>query len=400
MDNALQSQNAKPIIAITCGDVAGIGPEVVARAIADGALKSACFPLVVGHPGILERACLLANQRLVIRTLRKPPDSDSSFRRTIADAASQGTVLCWNPGDDSVLRTPPRQVSAAAGHAAYLYLIEAIRLARSGIIDAIATAPLNKESLYLGGHPFPGHTEILAEECGVTEFAMMLYLPESRLAPLRMLIKGSDSSRSTATGSTDAGSTGSIPPSTPPSLLSGLSIAHVTLHTSVASVPKMLTVEGVVEKTRLVDQFLIQIGCQRRAIAVCALNPHGGENGLFGGEEKQIIEPAVVAAGNQGVNATGPLPADTLIRRAVSGEFDGVVAMYHDQGHIPVKLIGFDAAVNITLGLPIIRTSPTHGTAFDRAWKAETPADAAGMLEAILMAARLCTRQSQQTPSR
>ena len=137
------------------------------------------------------------------------------------------------------------------------------------------------------------------------------------------------------------------------------------------------------------QEFLTSIGCRRRAIGVCALNPHGGENGLFGIEESSVILPAIRETQSSGWNVAGPLPVDTLFRRAVSGEFDGIVAMYHDQGHIPIKLIGFDSAVNITLGLPIIRTSPTHGTAFDRAWNPDTPADPAGMIEAIRMAARL-----------
>ncbi|MCA9062013.1 MAG: 4-hydroxythreonine-4-phosphate dehydrogenase PdxA, partial [Planctomycetaceae bacterium] len=163
----------------------------------------------------------------------------------------------------------------------------------------------------------------------------------------------------------------------------------VTLHTSIRSVPGLISTESIFQKIKLMDAFLSRIRCERRAIAVCALNPHGGENGLFGDEEARIILPAVEQSRADGVNATGPLPVDTLIRRAVTGEFDGVVAMYHDQGHIPVKLIGFDAAVNITLGLPIIRTSPTHGTAFDRAWQKDKAVDPSGMVESIRMASRL-----------
>ena len=157
-----------------------------------------------------------------------------------------------------------------------------------------------------------------------------------------------------------------------------------------ASVPSLLTTDGIAEKVRLMHGFLGDIGCDRKAIAVCALNPHAGEDGLFGDEERCVIAPAVRRFDNHDINVSGPLPVDTLIRRAVAGEFDGVVAMYHDQGHIPIKLIGFDAAVNITLGLPIVRTSPTHGTAFDRAWNPATPADPSGMVESILTAARLC----------
>jgi 4-hydroxythreonine-4-phosphate dehydrogenase len=201
-----------------------------------------------------------------------------------------------------------------------------------------------------------------------------LHLPETALTAWRQLIRPHAAGHTAADGKV---------------ALCGLSIAHVTLHTSIASVPQLLTQDSIVEKIQLMDSFLQRIRCQRRAIAVCALNPHGGENGLFGDEELHLIRPAVDAGEALVQSVTGPLPVDTLIRRALSGEFDGVVAMYHDQGHIPVKLIGFDAAVNITLGLPIVRTSPTHGTAFDRAWNPQTPAGASGMVEAIRMAAAL-----------
>jgi 4-hydroxythreonine-4-phosphate dehydrogenase len=167
----------------------------------------------------------------------------------------------------------------------------------------------------------------------------------------------------------------------------GLCVAHVTLHTSIASVPGLLSTDAVGETIELVDAFLRRIGCDPPRIAVCALNPHAGEDGLFGDEERRIIAPAVKAAREAGRNAAGPFPADTLIRRAVRGEFDGLVAMYHDQGHIAFKLIGFDRAVNITLGLPIVRTSPSHGTAFDIAWTGQASAE--GLIEAIRIAVLL-----------
>ena len=275
-------------------------------------------------------------------------------------------ICCVNFGGNRGLNAKPREVSADAGDGAFQALGGAIEMARPGIVDAIATAPLNKAALHAAGHTFPGHTEILAHAFDVTSFAMMLHLPETRLAPVRNLLNNSETETR-----------------------HGVSIAHVTLHTSVDSVPGLLTTEKISDSVKLMDDFLQRIRCERRAIAVCALNPHGGEEGLFGDEESRIIQPAVDATAAAGFNVAGPLPVDTLIRRAFLGEFDGVVAMYHDQGHIPVKLIGFDAAVNITLGLPIIRTSPTHGTAFDRAWDPETPADPSGMIEAILTAATL-----------
>ncbi|MEO2035318.1 MAG: 4-hydroxythreonine-4-phosphate dehydrogenase PdxA, partial [Planctomycetaceae bacterium] len=205
--------------------------------------------------------------------------------------------------------------------------------------------------------------------CGVSDYAMMLHLPESGLKPFRQLVCSEETDREPGRH--------------------GLSIAHVTLHTSIASVPRRLTRNSIVATTILMRDFLQRLGSLRQSIAVAALNPHGGENGLFGNEEATLISPAVEAVAGRGCRVTGPLPVDTLIRRAVAGEFDGVVAMYHDQGHIPIKLIGFDSAINITLGLPIVRTSPTHGTAFDRAWNPATPANAAGMIEAVIMAAEL-----------
>ncbi len=364
----------KPIIAITAGDVAGIGPEVILRAIAHTATLEVCHPVLIGHPQTFRETAKVFGMTVSLQELRAAGPDTARFRADVISAAANHRISCLNPFTDAVLAAPRARVSRAAGDAAFHYLDAAITLAKQSAVDAIVTAPLNKEALHLAGHDFPGHTEILAERCGVAEFAMMLHLPESALTAWRQLILPLSASNTSESSET---------------ALCGLSIAHVTLHTSIESVPQMLTVDGIVGKIRLMDNFLQRIHCGRRAIAVCALNPHGGEHGLFGDEELRLIRPAVDACAACVDSVTGPLPVDTLIRRAVSGEFDGVVAMYHDQGHIPVKLIGFDAAVNITLGLPIVRTSPTHGTAYDRAWNPQSPADAAGMIEAIRMAAAL-----------
>ena len=367
-------KSLKPIIAMTAGDIAGIGPEVILRAIAQPATSLVCYPVLIGHPQIFRQAAEIFGLTVPLQELTTTVQDSARFREDVVSAATHRRILCINPFTDGVLATPRSRVSCEAGDAAFHYLDAAITLAKRFAVDAIVTAPLNKEALHLAGHHFPGHTEILAERCGVAEFAMMLHLPESALMTWRHLIRPlSNSNRS---GENEAS-------------LCGLSIVHVTLHTSIDSVPQMLTKDSIIGKIRLMDSFLQRIHCERRAIAVCSLNPHGGENGLFGNEESRLIRPAVEACAASLKSVTGPLPVDTLIRRAVSGEFDGIVAMYHDQGHIPVKLIGFDAAVNITLGLPIVRTSPTHGTAFDRAWNPRTPADASGMLEAIRIAAEL-----------
>lgn len=373
--------NTSPVIAITAGDVAGIGPEVIVRSLRCGKVSEEFEPVLIGHPQIFRDAADLAGFDVLIEEVDSAAREPESFREEVRAVAATGRIPCLNPAGDSVLHAPRREISALAGDAAFLYLTESIRLTRNGCVDAIATAPLNKEALHLAGHRYPGHTEILAEQCGVAEFAMLLHLPESALTEWRALIPPLGISQSADTAE------------------HGLSIAHVTLHTSVANVPGLLSREAIAEKIRLMFDFLKRIGCQRRAIAVCALNPHGGEHGLFGNEEQELIQPAVMQCRTMTGNLSGPLPVDTLMRRAISGEFDGIVAMYHDQGHIPVKLIGFDRAVNITLGLPIVRTSPTHGTAFDRAWNTATPADARGMAEALRMAVALAGSDSSRSLS-
>lgn len=367
----------RQLLAITAGDIAGIGPEVIVRSLCSAEFPSHAVPVLIGPPEVFQQAAELIACELNFRLMHATVKDPSAFRREVCRIREAGDVPVCNPADVSALTAPRCQVSAAAGHAAFQCLNLAIDLTLERCTDGIVTAPLNKESLHLAGHHFPGHTEILAQRCGVQEFAMMLHLPETALRPVRQLLRRTGESA----GSLD------VPG------LSGLSIAHVTLHTSLASVPGQLTAAGVVEKIELLDGFLQRAGCLRRSIAVCALNPHGGEHGLFGNEESHVIAPAVDRC-RQHCNVHGPLPVDTLIRRAVLGEFDGVVAMYHDQGHIPVKLLGFDAAINITLGLPLIRTSPTHGTAFDRAWNRQTPACEAGMLESIRMACQLSLSKS------
>ena len=343
--------NVLPRIALTLGDVAGIGPEVIARALCDPELWTWCQPVVVGHPAILQRA---------FTRLREKYSSEPCFSRLECvevpgpgAPVAEGTIPCWNPAGEAVLEVPLGQLDARAGRAAYDYLVAATRAALRGEIQAITTAPLNKAALHLADLDYPGHTEILAEECSIREFGMMLYLPASQRVWGQY----------------------------------GLGVVHVTLHTSVRSVPDIITREGVAEKIELMHRFLRRIGCAEPRVAVSALNPHGGEGGLFGDEESRVISPGVELAASRGFDATGPLPADTLLKRAVAGEFDGVVAMYHDQGHIALKLIGFDSAVNITLGLPIVRTSPSHGTGFDIVHGLQ--ADATGFVEAVRLAALL-----------
>ena len=336
-----------PTIALTLGDVAGIGPEVAARACADPRIIAACRPVLVGHPAVVRRVIADCNLKIQLAEVTQPDEQPPL-----------NTVACWNPptAPQEVVDVPPGQNDARAGRAAYEYLVAAANAALTKQVAAITTAPLSKAALHLAGLEYPGHTEILAEVCGVQDFGMMLFLPSGGAVKSPL----------------------------------GLGVVHVTLHTSIRSVPDLLTTKGVAEKIELIDGFMRRIGCPTPRVAVCALNPHAGEAGIFGDEESRIIAPAVRTVLSRGrIHVAGPLPADTLFRRAAAGEFDAVVAMYHDQGHIAFKLIGFQSAVNVTLGLPIVRTSPSHGTAFDIAW--QHPADPSGMIEAILVAAKLAT---------
>lgn len=345
----MTSVATRPLIALTMGDAAGIGPEVIIKSLQSRDVSDLFHPVIVGHPLVMQRAA-----DLVGAPIRIVPIADLAAARQF----SGNEVPCWQACADDVAVVPAGGNDPRTGDAAYRCLVAATHAALRGEIDAITTAPLSKAALHAGGHHYPGHTEILAEVCGVQDFGMMLFLPSG------CVVRGA----------------------------SGLGVVHTTLHTSIRSVPELLTTDAIAEKIHLMDHFMRQVECASPRVAVCALNPHAGEDGLFGDEEARIIRPAVERCCRQGIRATGPLPADTLMRRAVLGEFDGVVAMYHDQGHIALKLIAFDRAVNVTLGLPIVRTSPSHGTAFDIAW--QNRASPEGMLEALRVAALLARNRS------
>ena len=299
--------------------------------------------MVIGHPTMLRRAADLWKIEAEIVAIDAPERAEPS----------EDCIPCLACGPDDVVDVAPGTIDARSGQAAYEAVVAGARLALAGRLDAITTAPLHKEALNLAGHPYPGHTELLAEMCGVGDYAMMLYL-----APGEQ-VRGRD----------------------------GLAAVHVTLHTALENVFAELSEEGVLAKARLADRFMTKLSGRRPRIGVCALNPHGGEGGLFGRQERAIIAPAVERGRAEGLQLEGPLPADTLMIRARDGEFDAVVAMYHDQGHIALKLMGMHRAVNVTLGLPIIRTSVAHGTAFDLAWQGR--AEVTSLIEAIRVAGRL-----------
>jgi 4-phospho-D-threonate 3-dehydrogenase / 4-phospho-D-erythronate 3-dehydrogenase len=360
---------AKPLIAITMGDPAGIGPEIIVGAWSETIVHEWCRPVVVGHPEILRRAVALWQTGLTVVELDAPEEANPS----------PDVIPCLRCGSADVLAVNPGTLDARAGQAAYDAILKATRLALNGKVDAIVTAPLQKEALHRAGHAYPGHTELLADLCGVHDFAMMLYLGPSEDLPSP----------------------------------AGLAVVHVTLHTALRNVFEQLTEEAVLAKARLAHNFMLRLMRPvasehphhyrsrppqprdgRPRIGICSLNPHGGEGGLFGNEEIAIIRPAVERGLAEGLRLEGPLPTDTLMVRARDGRFDAVVAMYHDQGHIALKLLGMHRAVNVTLGLPIIRTSVAHGTAFDIAWQRQ--AETGSMVEALRVASRLAVGRKDE----
>lgn len=306
--------NKSSKLLITMGDVAGVGPEIIAKAWP--ALNKICRPIVVGDPEWMKKAILLVNPSLDIETITDPGKASSNSNK----------ISCLKIPTADLSDVAKCKITAKAGQAAHDFLINAIDLTLAGFADGIVTCPLHKEGLHLAGLDYPGHTEILATRTKAPEHVMILALPN-------------------------------------------LAVAHVTLHTALKNVFGELSTERIIARAELLDELLTRVHQRKPRLAVCALNPHASDGGLFGNEEQTTIEPAVQKCITKGMNIQGPFPADTLFLRASQGEFDGVVAMYHDQGHIALKLLGKRSTVNITAGIPIIRTSVAHGTAYDIAWQ-------------------------------
>jgi len=334
------SASERPLLAITMGDPAGVGPEVVLSAVARRRVREVCRALVVGDGRVLHRAAGFVGRPFRPRVVA-----------SVQEASAPVCLLDVRNADPA--EVPVGQVNTAAGKAAAQYIEKAVELARAGQVAGIVTAPINKEALHRAGVPYPGHTEMLAALCSVRRVAMMLVHGEMR-------------------------------------------VSHVTTHVSLREACEVITRERVLSVIRLTNEALQRMGIAQPRIAIAGLNPHAGEGGLFGDEEICEIAPAVESARSEDIHATGPLPPDTVFARHRAGEFDAVVAMVHDHGHIAVKTVGFagrkgggltSAGVNVTLGLPIIRTSVDHGTAFDIAGKGI--ADPTSMIEAIVLAAEM-----------
>ena len=302
-----------PVLALTLGDVAGIGPEITAKTLLQHPeLREICVPVVIGDADAMrigaERAGLEPG---AVRVITDPR----------AAANDPGLIELWQTGP-SLASVPVGELSATAGDGAYRFVVEACRLARDGVVDGIVTAPLNKAAMQAGGHKWPGHTELLAHEFGVDNFSLVL----------------------------SAGD---------------LYFFHLTTHVSLQQAIADTTPERTDDILTLAAAFSRALGKPDQAIGLCGLNPHAGENRIFGDEDADILEPAVARARQRGINAHGPIPADALIPAAVRGRWDVVVACYHDQGHAPFKAVYGDDGVNITIGLPVVRVSVDHGTAFD-----------------------------------
>ena len=326
-----------PTIAITMGDAAGIGPEIIMKALARPEVHALCNPLVIGDAERLRRAGEIVGTRLKVESLDDPR----------AAAYAHGNVECID------LNLIPQNLafgitSRVAGEAAFRYVERAVRIVASGAAQAICTAPLSKEALHAAGHKYPGHTELLAALTNTPEVSMMLVAPRLR-------------------------------------------VIHVTTHMGLLDAIERIDAALVGRVIARAHDTLTRAGIAQPRIGVCGINPHAGENGLFGrGEEATKIDPAVRSARARGWDVKGPLPADTLFYLAARGDFDIVVAMYHDQGHGPIKVLGLEAGVNITVGLPVVRTSVDHGTAFDIAGKGV--ADERSLIEALRQAAALASR--------
>ena len=311
----------RPTVGITMGDPAGIGPEVIVKALEKGKLDGLCRPVIIGSSSIIRRA--------------------GGGRLSIIDCT-----------EVDLRRVRPGRISRAAGQASAEALRAAVQMALDGQLAAVVTAPICKQALHLGGHPYPGQTEFLADLTKTKRFAMMLVAGDFR-------------------------------------------VALVTTHLSLSRVSGAITKARVLNTIQLAHSALQEhFGIRRPRVAVCALNPHAGDGGIFGNQEEKTIAPVIREAIRQGVLAQGPFPADTLFAPLMRRKFDAIVAMYHDQGLIPVKMGGFGKAVNITLGLPIIRTSPDHGTAFEIAGKGE--ANPESMIRAIRLAAQLARTRWEQ----
>jgi 4-hydroxythreonine-4-phosphate dehydrogenase len=320
-------------LAITMGDPGGIGPEIIVKALNSPEVKNLCVPIVIGDTSVIEEALKLCKSPLKLRIIKSPKESKPA--RGLIELIDMNNS--W--------KFKKNKPTAEGGRACVGYIRKAAEFALSRQVDGIVTAPISKEALRMAGLKWPGHTEMLADLTKTRDYAMMLVG-----GPLRVIL--------------------------------------VTIHTALKNVPDLITRQKIVKTLRLAQRACNILRIKKPKIAVAGLNPHAGEAGIFGDEEIKKIIPAIRQAKNEGIPVSGPYPPDTIFHTAYKGEVDIIVCMYHDQGLIPLKMIAFDKGVNVTVGLPFIRTSPDHGTAYDIAWR-KGIADPLSMIEAIKLAVKL-----------
>jgi 4-hydroxythreonine-4-phosphate dehydrogenase len=329
-----RSRNKLKKILITMGDPGGVGPEIIAKALGVPGIRQSCISIVVGDKIIMAKTLDLLRDSRKLLEITSPDEAENGGR----------LVHIINVKSSGLPTIPQRKPTAAGGKACVSYIRKAVELALLRQVDGIVTAPISKEALKKSGFNWPGHTEMLAELSGTKEYAMML-----------------------------AGGR--------------LRVILVTIHTALKNVPHLITTQRILRVIRLAKKACDMLKIETPRIGVAGLNPHAGEAGIFGDEETTQIAPAVRQARREGIPVSGPYPPDSIFHKAYHGEFDIIVCMYHDQGLIPLKMIAFDKGVNVTLGLPFVRTSPDHGTAYDIAW--EGVANPSSMIEAIKMAVNL-----------
>ncbi|MBM4147216.1 MAG: 4-hydroxythreonine-4-phosphate dehydrogenase PdxA [Nitrospira sp.] len=343
-------------LAITMGDPGGVGPEIIVKALNSSEVKNLCVPIVIGDASVIKKALKLRKSPLSLHIIKSPeqaittkgiinfihvipPNPPFPHSGGFAEAKQK-----WGKEKTKVETFEKNKPTAEGGSACVSYIGKAAEFALSKQVDGMVTAPISKEALKLAGLKWPGHTEMLADLTKTRDYAMMLVG-----GPLRVIL--------------------------------------VTIHTALKNVPDLITRQRIVKTLRLAQRACDMLRIRNPKIAVAGLNPHAGEAGIFGDEEIKKIIPAIRQAMNEGIPVSGPYPPDTIFHKAYKGEVDIIVCMYHDQGLIPLKMIAFDKGVNVTVGLPFIRTSPDHGTAYDIAWKGK--ANSSSMIEAIRLAAKL-----------
>ena len=366
-----------PRIGITMGDAAGIGPEIIVKALTNKNVYQICQPIVIGSPSIIQHSLNL------VSTKDAKPDSEKNLPKispiqSVKNAtATFGTIDVLNASRLKSEDISYGKIDPQCGAAAVKSIETAAKLTLDGMLDAITTAPICKASIQKAGSPFPGHTEMLANLTQSEKSVMMLKtwdVPPQFQSNFNIESKKEKKNGVVATNTKE-----------------DLTVSFVTNHIPIEKIPQQLSVERINDVVQITHHALIRFGIAKPRLVVAGLNPHAGEEGIFGKEEERYIIPAVQHALASGLKVDGPLPADTLFKKAIQGEWDAVIAMYHDQGNIPIKLIGFGQIVNITLGLPIIRTSVDHGTAFDIA--GQGVASETSLIAALAAAAQLTSTQ-------